>query len=279
MAMSTSPEASQPVRKAPVSCYIRTLNEERLLKDVIDSALTVVDEVIIVDSGSTDRTLEIARNAGAKIVEQKWLGWGFQKRKGEEACRNDWLLDLDADEVVTPELARDIAALFANGEPSKPGWRFRLVTAPPMGRPWYNIRVVERTKLYDRRVLRMPEDQAWDQLHVPATVEIGELQGVLLHYSFRDIAQLVEKYNRGSSSMAKVGRKKKSRATIIFRILFGLPFYFFKAYVVRGLWRAGLYGLILAHLSAIGRWLRDAKMYEADCMEAEREARERHGKG
>jgi glycosyltransferase involved in cell wall biosynthesis len=279
MAMSTSPEATKPPKKAPVSCYIRTLNEERLLKRVIESALTVVDEVVIVDSGSTDRTLEIARQAGARIVEQKWLGWGFQKRKGEEACRNDWLLDLDADEVVTPELARDIAALFERGEPPKPGWRFRLVTAPPMGKPWHNIRVVERTKLYDRRVLRMPEDQAWDQLRVPTGTEIGELQGVLLHYSFRDVEQLVEKYNRGSSSMAKVGRKKKSRATIIFRILFGLPFYFFKAYVVRGLWRAGLYGLILAHLSAMGRWLRDAKMYEADCMEAERQARERQGKG
>lgn len=279
MAMSTSPEARQPVRKAPVSCYIRTLNEERLLKSVIDSALTVVDEVVIIDSGSKDRTLEIARAAGARIVDQPWLGWGFQKRKGEDACSHDWVLDLDADEVVTPELAAEIAALFVDGPPSKPAWRFRLITAPPFGEPWYNIRVIERTKLYDRRVVRMPADKAWDQMIVPENVEVGELRGVLLHHSFRDIEQLLEKYNRGSTSMAKVGRKKKGMATIIFRVIFAKPFYFLKAYIGRGFWRAGLYGLILAHVSAMGRWLRDAKMYEADAMEAERRKRDQQGQG
>jgi len=255
------------------------LNEERLLKSVIDSALTVVDEVVIIDSGSKDRTLEIARAAGARIVDQPWLGWGFQKRKGEDACSHDWVLDLDADEVVTPELAAEIAALFVDGPPSKPAWRFRLITAPPFGEPWYNIRVIERTKLYDRRVVRMPADKAWDQMIVPENVEVGELRGVLLHHSFRDIEQLLEKYNRGSTSMAKVGRKKKGMATIIFRVIFAKPFYFLKAYIGRGFWRAGLYGLILAHVSAMGRWLRDAKMYEADAMEAERRKRDQQGQG
>jgi glycosyltransferase involved in cell wall biosynthesis len=78
--MSTSPGARPVLKKSPVSCYIRTLNEERLIKAVIDSALTVVDEVIIVDSGSKDRTIEIAKDCGARVLDQPWLGWGFQKR-------------------------------------------------------------------------------------------------------------------------------------------------------------------------------------------------------
>lgn len=258
--------------KLPVSCYIRTLNEERLLKQVIESALTVVDEVIIVDSGSRDQTVSIAEAAGARVINQPWLGWGYQKRVGEDACKNDWLLDLDADEVVTPELAGEIAHLFASGVPSSKVFRLRLVTAPPVGEPWYNIHVVHRTKLYDRRVIRMPEDRAWDQLKVPGTTTLGDLKGALLHYSIRDIAHVVEKANSASSSMAKDGRKK-SATTIRFRIIFGPTFYFFKAYFMRGLWRAGIYGLIQARLSAMGRWLRDAKLYEAERMEAERDKR------
>jgi glycosyltransferase involved in cell wall biosynthesis len=271
--MSTSPGTRPEMKKAPVSCYIRTLNEERLIKAVIDSALTVVDEVIIVDSGSKDRTIEIAKACGARVLDQPWLGWGFQKRAGEDACRNDWVLDLDADEVLTPELAREISDLFASGTPPTPVWRMRLVTAPPVGEPWYNVHVVQRNKLYDRRVIRMPEDRAWDQLRIPAGAAIADLKGSLLHFSIRDIAHVVEKMNGASSSMAKDG-KKKSPATIRLRVVFGPAFYFFKAYIMRGLWRAGLYGLIQARLSSMGRWLRDAKLYEAERMAAERATRD-----
>ncbi len=276
MSSPTQQRAAAPV--AQLSCYIRTHNEERLIGLVIEAAAKVASEIVIVDSGSTDRTIEIAENAGCRVIRQPWLGWGFQKRVGEDHCRNDWLMDIDADEIMSPELAGEIRDLFASGEPPLPVYYLRLVTAPPVGKPWTNFRIDPRAKLYDRRRLRMPEDRAWDQLRIEGGIQVRELQGALWHHSFRDIAHLIEKYNRGSSSMARDGRRKHP-AVIRLRVLFAMPIYFFKAYVTRGLWRAGLYGLILARLSAIGRWLRDAKMYELERLEAERKEERKRDQG
>ncbi len=259
---------TKPAR-LPVSCYIRTLNEQRLIGRVMSAALEIVDEVVLVDCGSTDRTLELAEAAGARVVKQSWLGSGFQKRVGEEACRNDWVLDLDADEVITPELAEELRALFAGPGPTAKVYELKLVTAPPVGEPWYNIRLDYRNKLYDRRAFRMPEHKAWDQLELPSGTQVGKLKGALLHYSFRDFEHYVDKLNKVSSRRAADG-KRKSIGQIRIRLLFGPAFYFFKAFVMRGLWRAGLYGLVLARLSALSRWLRDAKLYEAARLEQEK---------
>jgi glycosyltransferase involved in cell wall biosynthesis len=245
----------------PFSCYIRTLNEERLLGLVIAAVRDVVDEIVIVDSGSTDATVAIAQAAGARVVHQSWLGNGRQKRVGEDQCRNDFLLDLDADEVVSPGLAAEIRALFAAGPPPAPIYELRLVTAPPVGKPWTNIAVRYPRKLYDRRVVRAPDHKEWDQFQVPAGAKVGRLKGDLLHYSFRDFAHLVEKANRASTSRAQEGRQM-GRLEVILRVLVALPFYFLKHYLLRGLWRAGIYGMAAAAIAAYGRWLRDAKMYE-----------------
>ena len=254
---------------APVSCYIRTLNEERLLGRVVAAAREVVDEIVIVDSGSKDATVAIAQAAGARVIHQEWLGNGRQKRFAEDQCRNDFVLDLDADEVVSPALAAEIRALFAAGSPPLPIYELRLVTVPPVGKPWTNISVARRRKLYDRRVVRAPDHKAWDQFEVPPGVKVGRLAGDLLHYSFRDVAQLVEKLNRVSTVRAQDG-KKSGRVAVAARVLFAWPFYFVKHYLFRGLYRAGMYGIVLAAISAYGRWLRDAKMYEQILADRER---------
>ena len=196
---------------APVSCYIRTLNEERLLGRVVAAAREVVDEIVIVDSGSKDATVAIAQAAGARVIHQEWLGNGRQKRFAEDQCRNDFVLDLDADEVVSPALAAEIRALFAAGPPPLPIYELKLVTVPPVGKPWTNISVAYRRKLYDRRVVRAPDHKAWDQFEVPPGVEVGRLAGDLLHYSFRDLAQLVEKLNRVSTVRARDGKTVRAR--------------------------------------------------------------------
>jgi glycosyltransferase involved in cell wall biosynthesis len=254
---------------APVSCYIRTLNEERLLGRVVAAVREVVDEVVIVDSGSKDATVAIAQAAGARVIHQEWLGNGCQKRFAEDQCRNHFVLDLDADEVVSPALAAEIRALFVAGPPPLPIYELRLVTVPPVGKPWANISVAYRRKLYDRRAVRAPDHKAWDQFEVPPGVEVGRLAGDLLHYSFRDVAHLVEKLNRVSTVRARDG-KTSGRVAVAARVLFAWPFYFVKHYLFRGLYRAGIYGIVLAAISAYGRWLRDAKMYERILADRER---------
>jgi len=251
----------------------RTLNEERLLGRVVAAVREVVDEIVVVDCGSTDATVAIAEAAGARVINQEWLGNGRQKRFAEDHCRHDFLLDLDADEVLSPALAAEIRALFSAGAPPLPVYELRLVTVPPVGKPWTNIAVAYRRKLYDRRVVRAPDHKAWDQFEVPAGVKVGRLTGDLLHYSFRDLAHLVEKLNRVSSVRARDG-KQAGRAAVAARVLFAWPFYFLKHFVLRGHYRSGLYGIVLASIAANGRWQRDAKMYERILADRE-QARER----
>ena len=244
-----------------ISCYIRTLNEERLIGAVIAAARRVAREVVIVDSGSTDRTKEIAEAAGARVIDQPWLGNGFQKRVGEEACAQNWLLDLDADEILSPELIAEIKALFADGEPPLSVYRLTLVTAPPIGEPWTNFALDPRAKLYDRRRWRMPESRAWDQLALPNDAAVGALKGSLMHHSFQDFAHYMAKWN-GVSTRRAESIKLKPLWLVRLRVLFGWPFYFLRHYILRGFWRGGLYGFAVAGGVAFGRWMRDVKMYE-----------------
>ena len=98
----------------PISCYIRTLNEERLIGEVISSAKKICSEVVIIDSLSIDKTKSISLSLGAIVYDQPWLGNGFQKRVGEDKSKNDWVLDIDGDELVTDELANEIKDYFKN---------------------------------------------------------------------------------------------------------------------------------------------------------------------
>lgn len=264
--------------RPPLSAYIRTLNEERMIADVVAAALTVAREVVVVDSGSTDDTITLARAAGARVIEHEWLGNGRQKRLAEEACRHDWLLDLDADEIITPALAAEIAALFADGAPGgappRRIYRTPLALAPPVGRPWRNFGLQSRRKLYDRRAVRMPDHAAWDQFDIPAGEAVGVLKEPILHYAFTEAEQFMAKLNRNSSVRASA-LPPKPRPYLALRILFGPFFYFAKKYLMQQYFRGGIYGFALASMSAYGRWLRDVKMWERQSG-APRETNETH---
>jgi glycosyltransferase involved in cell wall biosynthesis len=256
----TSAETPAGTLRLPISCYIRTLNEERCITDVIHAAFQVASEVIVVDSGSSDGTLALARAAGARVIQQPWLGNGKQKRVGEDAARHDWLLDLDADEIVSAELAAEIRELFQNTPPHKM-YALKLVTVPPFGEPWWGFKLSHRIKLYNKQHIRMPEHAAWDQFEPPLQETIGRLHAPLLHHAFTGVEHVITKLNRASSTRARE-TKLKSLPMVILRVLFAFPFYFFKEFVLRGLFRGGLYGFVFACSLAFGRWLKDVKMYE-----------------
>src|SRR5262245_9113242 len=233
--------ASRPMdrRVAPVSCYIRTFNEARKIGDVVVAALDVVEEVVVVDSGSTDATVAIAQAHGARIIRQDWLGRGRQKRFAEEQCRNHYVLDLDADEVVSPELGAEIRALFAHGPPAFPVYELKLVIVPPVGRPWRGVAISHRRKLYDRRVVRQPDHLAWDQFELPRGVRVGRLRGALMHHSFRDIEHMMAKLNTVTTVRATETRLHRRRWEVGARVLLAYPFYFLKHYALRGYFRLG----------------------------------------
>ena len=111
----------------------------------------MADEVVVIDSGSTDqaRSRNQQKLPARAFVPSPWLGGGKQKRLGEEATKHNWLLDLDADEIITPELAQEIRALFADGKepPCTASITFELVTKPPVGEPWWNAQRGEAQSL------------------------------------------------------------------------------------------------------------------------------------
>ncbi len=257
----------------PISAYIRTKNEERLIGEVIRAAQQVAREVVLIDSGSTDRTIAIAEELGARVIREQWRGWGKQKRIAEDACTHDWLLDLDADEIVTPELAAEIRTLFANGEPQFRVYQNMMATAPPVGEAWMNYNLVDRRKLYDRRVIRIPDHAMDDQIKPPSGMAIGHLKARLLHRSFTGLEQLETKFTRHASSSSR-DSKLKPLWLIQLRLLFGYPFYFLNQYLRRGLWQAGWYGFSVATIAAHGRWLRDALMLEIHLRNRETRAKD-----
>lgn len=255
--------------RPPISAYIRAKNEARMIGDVVRAALQVAREVIVVDSGSTDGTQDICRAAGASVIHHEWMGNGHQKRIGEDACANDWVFDLDADEIITKEAAAEIIALFSNGLPSSPVLRTPMAFAPPAGRPWIGFGHQKRHKLYDRTQVRAPAHSVWDQFDLPDDIKPIELSSPLLHYAFRDTAHLVDKLNRNSTNRAN-NLPPKPMGELVLRIVFAMPFYFAKRYFLDGFVRGGLYGFIFSGVTAYGRWLRDVKMAERRMVERER---------
>lgn len=246
----------------PITAYIRTLNEARMIEAVVRAAARIAAEVIVVDSGSTDGTQAIAEAAGARVIAQPWLGNGHQKRIGEDAASHDWLLDLDADEIVSARLAASIEALFEGGGPAESAYALDLCLRPPGGPVWTGFFNVPRAKLYDRRVHRQPEHRAWDQLPGVNPKRLTLLDGPLVHHGHRDLAQVVDKMNRVSSVRAAETRQR-GRGELAVRIVAGFPVYFAKQYLGKGGWRGGLYGFALSAVLALARWLRDVKQYEA----------------
>ena len=248
-------------KQLAISCYIRTKNEEARIGEVIRAAFKVCSEVIVVDSESTDQTREIAKELGAKVILQPWLGNGKQKRVGEEVAKNDWLLDIDADEIVSDALAEEIRALFSDTSPQETGFLFKIVTEPPLGTTWHTCCLVHRVKLYNKTKARIPDHAAWDQFKITSEMKIKKLRGPLIHHSFSSVENLVGKLNRVSSVRAQE-KKLKALPVVIIRIFFFFPIYFLRNYLKRNMWKHGVYSFSVAVISAAGRWLTDVKMYE-----------------
>ena len=260
-----------------LSCYIRTLNEEVRIGATVRAALRVAREVVVVDSGSTDGTVAVAEAEGARVIEQAWLGGGHQKRVGEDACGHDWLLNLDADEIVSEGLAQEILDLFAAGEPDADVYILPVVIVDPAGRIWRKARANPRARLYDRRKIRMPAHGVWDQFQVPAGLRARRLRGFLLHYAFDDITHLSRKQGNAMVRRVRFLDNERPLSTAL-KVYFGLPYYFFRSYVIRSRWREGGYGFLLSLVTAYNHWFKFAMLHEKRLKErGHKEASDRPG--
>jgi glycosyltransferase involved in cell wall biosynthesis len=246
-------------RRVPkVSATIITLNEAEHIGDAIDS-VSWADEIVVVDSGSTDGTVDIARTRGARVSARAWTGYVDQKNHAASLASHDWIVSLDADERVTPGLAAEIQTLLRS-EPPRRGYRVPRVTLY-LGR-W--IRTTDfypdyQARLYDRRAGRWRGDLVHESVHVDGGV--GYLRGELQHYSFRDITDHVARINHYSTLAARQLHAAGRRATAVDVLVHPLAA-FLRNYVLRRGFLDGSAGLAISILNAYSVFLKFAKLWE-----------------
>jgi glycosyltransferase involved in cell wall biosynthesis len=238
-----------------ISATIVTLNEERNIARAIES-LRCADEVVVVDSGSKDQTREIAMRLGARVIEEKWRGYAAQKNFAAECAGNDWILSIDADESVTPELEAEILAL------KKAGTRFDGYSFPRLAQylgrwighsGWYPDRKV---RLYDRKKAEWVGEYVHESVRVAGAT--GELQGNLLHFTCATLSEHLATLDRYTTLAAREVIAQKKPVTIL-RLTVDPAWTFFRTYVVQRGFLDGPQGLAIAWMAALYTFLKYAK--------------------
>lgn len=243
--------------RVPVSAVLITRNAAAQLEACLAS-LAFAAEILVVDSGSDDGSLEIAARHGARVLQKDWMGFGRQKQFAVEQANNDWVLCLDADERVSPELAASIAQALA--APQAPVYRMARRNrflgrwlAHGEGYPDWSPR------LFDRNHARWSDDTVHEKVLYAVTP--GTLDGDLLHESATDLASYVAKHNR-YSTLAAEQLLERGRSAGPAVLLLSPLVRFVKMYVFRLGFLDGLPGLVHISIGCINSFLKYAKLIE-----------------
>jgi len=243
-----------------LSVVIITHNEEKRIRPTLES-VKWCDEIIVVDSCSTDKTVDICQEYNhCQVYTQPFLGFGLQKRFAVEKATNDWILSVDADEVMTDALQKEIKTLMS--KPTIPYSGFYLpITLVFMNRVFkYGS---ENKKLHLRLFNRNACNFNDKNLHetVEATGTTSKLENEILHYSYIDIEQYFHKFNNYTTAYAK-DNLHKGKKTNVFAAVLKFKFYFFKLYFVRLNFLNGYPGVVWSLFSSFYILVKKAKLYE-----------------
>lgn len=240
-----------------------TLNAGEQLADCLASVAGWASEIVLVDSGSSDKTLFIAAQYGARVIQQTWLGFGAQKQFAVQQAQHDWVLCLDADERVTPILAESIQRLMQQG-PTAPAYAFARCNRF-MGRylrhgEGYPDRSL---RLFDRRAAAWTEDAVHEQVRVfpGVSLPVGWLAGDLNHDSAEDLSRYLEKQNRYTTLAAEAALAQGKRVSLG-RLILSPWVRFIKFYLVRQGFRDGVPGLVHILMGCYNSFSKYAKMLE-----------------
>jgi glycosyltransferase involved in cell wall biosynthesis len=245
--------------KLPVSCFIIAKNEADRIGRCIASVIDWVDEVIVIDSGSSDATVPIARQAGAKVLYNEWLGFGQQKRYAEDQCRNPWVLNLDADEMATVDLKAELRRLFRSGEPEFAAYRMPVhIVYPGQDKPRLFAKDHTCIRFYDRRRVRFKNSTLHDSVD-PGHHLVGGLRSVVFHHTFSSFKGLIAKCDERATYSARHA-SHRSAGKLRLRALVEWPWVFTKYYFFRRHFTAGLDGLAYATIIAHYRQARIIRM-------------------
>lgn len=261
---TASPAPSREVRaragaRHGLSVAMIVLDEEERIGRTLD-AIRCADEVVVVDGGSSDRTREICRARGCRVLERRFDGFGSQRQYAVGMCSHDWVLTLDADEEMTPELNASILASLER--PRIPEAAFRVeMQLVFLGRPFrHGKHARERhVRLFDRT--RAAYD--WLEVHEGVAVRgpVGVLPGRLVHHSFRDISHFLQKMNDYTTRGARVLARRGRRRHPVFSLL-AWPYYFVRSYLLQGNFLNGVPGLVWSFLYSLQPTVKYLKLDE-----------------
>jgi len=224
--------------KNKLSVVIISKNEENFIEDAVKSA-SFANEVLILDSGSTDRTCNISKKLGAKVEYQEWLGFGKQKQKAVELASNDWVFVLDSDERFTSDLQKEILKLLSN--PEKKGY-----FVPRLNNFWgKDIKSCGLYPDYSLRLFNRNSGRFNDrEVHESVIIEdeAGYLKNHMKHLAYDNIEQFINKQNKYSS----LSQKKKN----IFKAMINPYWTFFKLFIIKKGFLDGWDGFIISKLYA-----------------------------
>jgi len=238
-----------------ITATIITLNEERNIARAIES-LRSSDEILIVDSGSVDRTVELAGKLGARVIEADWRGYAAQKNWAAEQASNDWILSLDADEALSEALEAEIWNL------KKSGPRYDAYTMPRLARylgrwilhsGWYPDRKV---RLYHRAKAKWVGDFVHESVHVDGRV--GHLESNILHFTCDSISEHLRTLDRYTTLAAQEIAARKMPVPLM-RLIADPAWTFLKTYFFQRGFLDGLEGLTIAYMAAFYTFLKYSK--------------------
>jgi len=243
--------------RAPLSAVLITRNAAGVLEACLES-LAFADEIVVVDSGSTDGTVDLARNKGARVVQKEWLGFGQQKQFAVEQARYDWVLCVDADERVSAQLARSIER--ALDAPASPVYRMARRNrflgrwlAHGEGYPDWSPR------LFNRMNARWSDDLVHEKVLYAVTP--GTLEGDLMHDSYDDLSTYLERQNRYTTLAARQAFEQGRGANVL-HLLLSPVVRFFKFYVMRLGFLDGLPGLMHISIGCMNSYVKYMKLIE-----------------
>ncbi len=251
--------------KPPISVFIIAKNEADRIVEVINAVKEIADEILVIDSGSEDKTCEVSNEAGAKVMYNKWQGYGQQKIFGENQCRNKWILNIDADEEVSKELCAEIINIFSQknyenfyGFRIKIVNKFRFEKKPKKFAYFYN-----QLRLYNKDYAGFKNSAVHDSVELKegGNEKIGQLKNIIYHQSFRSFSHWIEKINSYSQMQAQDSFKKGKKPSLL-KVFLTPTFAFLKAFFVRRYFIYGFNGLVYSYLFAFSRFAKAIKTRE-----------------
>ena len=275
----TGPTPGAPPRTTPKRATLSVVtvckNNEKTIAPVLDSVRGLADEIVAIDSGSTDGTIALLRAHGAAVIEREWAGYVGTKQIALGSARCDWVLHLDSDEPVTPELARSIRDLLERDDPAVVAARVRRVVwyrGEPMKHAWqpeWRLRLVRRS-LVESGAAKWGGTDPHDVLRVDrdsgaaggrAGGRVVDLDGVLRHDSFVTFSDHFAK-QVGHARTAAVAIHAKGGRTNLWRLMTSPPGAFLKQIVLKQAWRDGAAGWLAASTAALGALAKHAILLE-----------------